>query len=59
VGFPVRKLTSILSRRNEKCLQKFGRIIYPIGRPWRKWEDNIRMNLWETAWKGVNWMTLA
>jgi hypothetical protein len=26
---------------------------------WRKWEDNIRMDLREMRWEGVNWMHLA
>jgi hypothetical protein len=31
----------------------------PHGRPRRGWEDNIRMNLSEIGWEGVNWMKLA
>jgi hypothetical protein len=31
----------------------------PIGRSWRGWVDNIRMDLTETGWEGVNWMRLA
>jgi hypothetical protein len=30
-----------------------------LGRPWRGWEDNIRMNLREIGWEGVDWMHLA
>jgi hypothetical protein len=26
----------------------------PLGRPRRRWEDNIRMDLKETVWEGVN-----
>jgi hypothetical protein len=26
----------------------------PLRRPRRRWEDNIRMDLREIAWKGVN-----
>jgi hypothetical protein len=26
----------------------------PLGRPGREWEDNIRMNLREIEWEGVN-----
>jgi hypothetical protein len=29
------------------------------GRPWRRWEDNIRMNLGEVGCGCVNWMELA
>jgi hypothetical protein len=31
----------------------------PFGRPRYRWEDNIRMDLREIVWKGVNWMHLA
>jgi hypothetical protein len=31
----------------------------PLGRPRRKWEDNIRIDLTEIEWKGVDWMHLA
>jgi len=30
----------------------------PFGRPRRRWE-NIRMDLRETGWEGVDWMHLA
>jgi hypothetical protein len=29
------------------------------GRPRHRWEDNIRLNLWEIMWEDVNWMHLA
>jgi len=31
----------------------------PVGRPRRRWEYNIRMDLWETGWKVVDWMHLT
>jgi len=31
----------------------------PLGRRRRKWEDNIRMSLWEITWDRVDWMRLA
>jgi len=31
----------------------------PLRRPRQKWEDNIRMHLWETVQEGVKWMHLA
>jgi len=31
----------------------------PLGRPRRRWEDNIRMDLWEVGWECVDWMELA
>jgi hypothetical protein len=30
----------------------------PLGRVRRRWEDNIRMDLTEIGWEGVNWMHL-
>jgi hypothetical protein len=30
----------------------------PLGRPRRKWEDNIKMNLREIGFEGVNWIHL-
>ena len=31
----------------------------PLGRPRRKWEDNIKMNLQEVGCGGINWIELA
>jgi hypothetical protein len=31
----------------------------PLGRPRRRWEDNIRMYLRETGWGGMDWLNLA
>jgi hypothetical protein len=31
----------------------------PLGRPRRRWEDNIRMDFREIAWGTVDWMHLA
>jgi hypothetical protein len=31
----------------------------PLGRPRRRWEDNIKMNLQEVGWVGRNWIELA
>jgi hypothetical protein len=30
-----------------------------LGRPRRRWEGNIRMDLTEMAWEGVDWIRLA
>jgi hypothetical protein len=30
-----------------------------LGRPRRRWEDNIRMDLRGIGWEGVDWMHLA
>jgi hypothetical protein len=31
----------------------------PLGRPRRRWEDNIRMDLNKIEWEGVDWMNLV
>jgi hypothetical protein len=31
----------------------------PPGRPRRRWEDGIRMNLRDTGWRVVDWIRLA
>jgi hypothetical protein len=31
----------------------------PLGRPRRKWEDNIKMDLRETVIDGANWIQLT
>jgi len=48
--------------RYEKCVQNFGgkpEAKKPFGRPSRGWEDNIRLDLRETGWKGVDWVHLT
>jgi hypothetical protein len=31
----------------------------PVGRPRRRWEDNIKLDLREIEWGGVDWIHLA
>jgi hypothetical protein len=31
----------------------------PLGRPRRRWVDNIKMDLGEIGWDGVDWFELA
>jgi hypothetical protein len=31
----------------------------PLGRPRRRWEDNIKMDLREVGWGGMEWINLA
>jgi hypothetical protein len=31
----------------------------PLGRPRRRWVDNIKRNLGEVGWSGVDWIDLA
>jgi hypothetical protein len=30
-----------------------------VGKPGRRWQDNIRMDLRGIGWKGVDWINLA
>jgi hypothetical protein len=31
----------------------------PLGRPRHRWEDNIKMDLREVEWWGIDWIDLA
>jgi hypothetical protein len=31
----------------------------PLGRPTRRWKDNIKMDLREIGWESMDWMHLA
>jgi hypothetical protein len=31
----------------------------PLGRPRRRWVDDIKMNLRETGWNSMDWIDLA
>jgi hypothetical protein len=31
----------------------------PLGRPRHRWEDNIKLDLWEIGIDGANWIQLA
>jgi hypothetical protein len=31
----------------------------PLGRPWRRWENNIKMDLREAGWGSIDWISLA
>jgi hypothetical protein len=31
----------------------------PLGRPRRRWEDNIRMDFREIGWGGMDWIDLT
>jgi hypothetical protein len=44
------------------CIQDFGggpegrRL---LGRPRRRWEDNIKINTWNGAWPGLSWLRIG
>jgi hypothetical protein len=31
----------------------------PLGKPRRRWEDNIKIDLQEVAWGGMDWIDMA
>jgi hypothetical protein len=44
----------------ERCLQGFGwEARRPLGRPRRRWEDNIKMDVGVIGIDGANWIQLA
>jgi hypothetical protein len=47
----------------ERCIQGFGWGIpqgkSPFGRPRRRWEENIKMDLREVGWGYIDWIDLA
>jgi hypothetical protein len=46
----------------EKCIYDIGgkaRRTEPLGRPRRRWVDNIKIDLREIEWDGVDWIDLA
>ena len=45
----------------ERCVQGFGGETWgtPLGRPRRRWEDNIKMDLQEVECRGTDWIELA
>jgi hypothetical protein len=42
---------------NETCILIQGK--RPLGRPRRRWEENIIMDLREIGWGGMDWIDLA
>jgi hypothetical protein len=50
------------SHGGEECIWDFGgkpEGKRQLGRPRRRWEDNIRMDLREIRWGGMNWIGVA
>jgi hypothetical protein len=42
---------------NVRSMYRSGSL--PLGRPRRRWNDNIKMDLREVGWVGMNWIELA
>jgi len=55
---PHSKQNQLLTKRN-KTLGRKPEGKRPLGKPRRRWEGNIRMDLSEIGWKGVDWVHLA
>ena len=34
-------------------------VMRPLGRPRRRWEDNIKMDIQEVRYEGMDWIDLA
>jgi hypothetical protein len=48
------------SKRNAyKILMRIQEGKRPLGRPRRRWEDNIKMDLREIGWGGMDWIHLV
>jgi hypothetical protein len=48
--------------RLKNCIHGFGgggaERKRPLGRPKRRWEDNIKMDLQDVRWEGMDWIDL-
>ena len=56
------KLAGHVACMGEKCIQHLVRIPEerrPLGRPRRRWEDNIKMDLQRGGMRGIDWIDLA
>jgi hypothetical protein len=52
------------ANEEERKLKKYGSLQKPegkrpLGRPRRRWVDNIKMDLLEIGWNGLDWIALA
>jgi hypothetical protein len=51
---------NVKKQQDLKTVRLFKTINYvPLGRPRRRWVDNIKMDLREIGWDGVDWIELA
>jgi hypothetical protein len=46
-------------RNTYRCLVGKPERKKPLGRPGRSWEDNIKMDLREIGWGGMDWINVA
>jgi hypothetical protein len=54
-------LVSVVVRTNDILRERVGKSEgkRPLGRPRRRWVDNIKMDLREIGWGGMDWIDLA
>jgi hypothetical protein len=64
--FPVTRTDSLRRRKISPVVNNFDYVNWctpegrrPLGRPRRRWEDNIKMDLREVGWGGMDWINLA
>jgi hypothetical protein len=48
-----------IPHRKKQCVTKCHKGPRPLGRPRRRWEDNIKMDLREIGFGDVDWIHLA
>jgi hypothetical protein len=51
-----------MNKGEEECIEDIGgkpERERPLGRPSRRWVDNIKMDLREIGWDGVDWIGMA
>jgi hypothetical protein len=46
-------------RRTKVWLRSLKRRKRPLGRPWRRWEDNIKLEFRDIGCDGDDWINLA
>jgi hypothetical protein len=56
---PVYEALCFVVNMGEKIIGGKAREKEPLGRPRRRWVDNIRMDLGEVGWGSVDWIGLA
>jgi hypothetical protein len=44
---------------NSECVYSIDEGKRPLGRPRRRWVDNIKMDLREIGWDGMDWIDMA
>lgn len=48
-----------IKKKHKRILVRYTEGKRPLGKPGRRWEDNIKMNVKETGEEGVDWINLV